>query len=177
MAFGFLKAPFKALGSVAKFAVKRLPQVGAGFLLGGPAGAGVALAESFIPGGGGAPFDPRFAGGGQFSRNPFESRTQRTLRLRLEAQQRNRENAARAATLRQQKAAEQRKIATAEAARVRLERLDRQRAAEREQERERERERQKRKNVLPIALGIGGGAIALVSVVLLAVRRPAPART
>lgn len=177
MAFGFLKAPFKAIGSVAKFAVKRLPAVGAGFLLGGPAGAALGLAESLVPGSSGAAFDPRFASGGQFSPNPFESRTQRTLRLRLEAQQRNREAAARAATLRNQRAAEQRKVAAAEAARVRLERLDRQRAAEREREREVEREREKRKNILPIALGVGGGAVALVSVILLAVRRPALARS
>lgn len=59
MAFGFLKAPFKLIGGAAKgafkavkFVARRVPRTAAGFLAGGPAGAGVAFATSLVPGGG-----------------------------------------------------------------------------------------------------------------------------
>ena len=59
MAFGFLKAPFKLIGgaakgvfTAAKFVARRVPRTAAGFLAGGPAGAGVAFATSLVPGGG-----------------------------------------------------------------------------------------------------------------------------
>lgn len=62
MAFGFLKAPFKLIGGAAKgafkavkFVARRVPRTAAGFLAGGPAGAGVAFATSVVGGGGGDP--------------------------------------------------------------------------------------------------------------------------
>ena len=64
MAFGFLKAPFKAIGGLAKgvakgvgkvasFVGKKLPATAVGFLTAGPVGAGVAFGGQVIAGGGG----------------------------------------------------------------------------------------------------------------------------